>query len=273
MNSQPLDQTIFPGPMARDLERALRAAILSWPCLVLCVFIITFLVIFTPGGLFAQHTPAARCWIYAVSLAAFLGWSFTILPKAVIWGLRAGKPVALVQFVIYTPLVLPAVLLPFSAIPGSLTLSNLALAVGAGFFITAISCVLGLLLFQTLVLPKLNLPIEPGHLWLFSKPGQCGLQPHLPLNIRGDILRMTAQNQYTEIQTTRGTTLLRMTLAAAEKLANAQAGLRVHRSHWVALSHIEALEGKSRTLSLRLKDGSILPVSRNKAAQVREALK
>ncbi|MCU0756559.1 MAG: LytTR family transcriptional regulator [Xanthomonadales bacterium] len=93
----------------------------------------------------------------------------------------------------------------------------------------------------------------------------------LPPAIGDDLVAIQADLHYLHVRTTRGRAMVLASLATAEQ-ALGDRGLRVHRSHWVALAHVRRL---ARTVSgtvLVLSDGSRIPVSRRRAGEVRERL-
>ena len=49
-------------------------------------------------------------------------------------------------------------------------------------------------------------------------------------------------------------------------------GMAVHRSHWVALSHVAAMESDGDKVVCRMDTGIAVPVSRNNRAALRQAL-
>ncbi|MGO7564996.1 LytTR family DNA-binding domain-containing protein, partial [Rhizobium johnstonii] len=51
---------------------------------------------------------------------------------------------------------------------------------------------------------------------------------------RGSLLRLSVQDHYTEVVTSRGRELVLLSFADALRENAATPGLRVHRSHWVA---------------------------------------
>ena len=95
------------------------------------------------------------------------------------------------------------------------------------------------------------------------------LTSRLPATLGHDILRIEAQEHYVRIVTTRGSTLLLLGISQAVDAAAAEgiAGVRVHRSHWVALAHIERIEPTAVVAS----NGENVPLSRRRAARVRTA--
>ena len=64
----------------------------------------------------------------------------------------------------------------------------------------------------------------------------------LPMEMRGQILAISANDHYIEVQTANGSHLLRMSLAEAINQLPDDVGMQVHRSHWVNLESISKLE-------------------------------
>lgn len=100
--------------------------------------------------------------------------------------------------------------------------------------------------------------------------GSAALMRRLPLERRGALLRIEAQDHYLRIVTDRGAEMLLMRMADAEAMLGAE-GLRVHRSHWVALAAVEALRRDGGRWRLVMADGAEVPVSRGYRAQVAAA--
>ncbi|MDH6266929.1 DNA-binding LytR/AlgR family response regulator [Rhizobium sp. SG_E_25_P2] len=87
---------------------------------------------------------------------------------------------------------------------------------------------------------------------------------------RGRLLRLSVQDHYTEVVTSRGRDLILLRFSDAIKETGATPGLRVHRSHWVADDIVRRLSRGPNRLVLELADGSEIPVSRTYAAEVRD---
>lgn len=87
---------------------------------------------------------------------------------------------------------------------------------------------------------------------------------------RGPILHMTVADHYTEVTTTRGRELILLRFSDALEELGATAGLQVHRSHFVADSHVERLLRAEGRLSILMKDGRDIPVSRSRVEAVRD---
>lgn len=93
----------------------------------------------------------------------------------------------------------------------------------------------------------------------------------LPLERRGALIRIEAQDHYLNVVTTRGAALILMRMADAEAELAAVPGLRVHRSHWVAVAAVlRHLRRDGRDL-LVMRDGAEVPVSRASRAAVQAA--
>ncbi len=86
---------------------------------------------------------------------------------------------------------------------------------------------------------------------------------------RGAILRLSVEDHYTDVVTTRGRELVLLRFADALRELGATPGLQVHRSHWVADAHVETLKRDGGRLVLIMKDGTEIPVSRTYADAVR----
>lgn len=86
---------------------------------------------------------------------------------------------------------------------------------------------------------------------------------------RGPVLRMSVADHYTEVTTSRGRELVLLRFSDALDELGHTAGLQVHRSHFVADSHVDKVLRTNGRLAILLKDGSDVPVSRSRAEAVR----
>lgn len=92
---------------------------------------------------------------------------------------------------------------------------------------------------------------------------------NLPVKLRGELLCIETEDHYLRVHTDRGQHLFLMRLRdATDRLVNAR-GLQVHRSWWVAESAVSDAVTEGRKISLVLKNGLTIPVSRKYASQVR----
>ncbi len=104
-------------------------------------------------------------------------------------------------------------------------------------------------------------PVETAHTALVDR-----LSP----DKRGCLVRLEVQDHYVLVVTENGREMLLMRLGDA--MREVSGGMQVHRSHWIAFDSVEALErdgGRNPKLTLRMKDGAAIPVSRSYAADVR----
>lgn len=87
-------------------------------------------------------------------------------------------------------------------------------------------------------------------------------QRRLPMEYRGSLVRIEAQDHYLNVVTTQGQTLILMRLGDAMAELGAQ-GLQVHRSHWVALNSVTKHRRSSGRNILVMSDAAEVPVSRS----------
>ncbi|WP_340644550.1 LytTR family DNA-binding domain-containing protein [Phenylobacterium sp.] len=103
-------------------------------------------------------------------------------------------------------------------------------------------------------------------------PAPVKFLERLPLKLRGaEIWAVEAQDHYLRLHTSKGQDLILMRLADAVAELQGIEGAQVHRSWWVARDAVaDARRGDGRA-TLKLKDGSDVPVSRTYAKLIREA--
>ncbi len=93
----------------------------------------------------------------------------------------------------------------------------------------------------------------------------------LPPAIGRRLLRIEADLHYLNVYTQGGRAMLLGSLAAvATELG--PAGVRVHRSHWVAIDQVQRVLRNGQGWYCELRDGSRVPVSRRRAREVHERL-
>jgi len=83
-----------------------------------------------------------------------------------------------------------------------------------------------------------------------------------PLRRKSEILMLKAEDHYLHVVTSAGSELIRCTMKAAMDELNILDGQRVHRSYWVARSAISNLEKRGNRRVLIMKDGTVVPMSR-----------
>lgn len=115
--------------------------------------------------------------------------------------------------------------------------------------------------------------------WMFAEPPELpspGTEPaplmqRLPVELRGPLVRISVQDHYSEVVTTKGSHLVLLRFSDALNETGDQAGMQVHRSHWVADAAVTALRRSDGRLTIRTSDDVDIPVSRTYAPDVRKA--
>ena len=112
-------------------------------------------------------------------------------------------------------------------------------------------------------------PVEVSNAGTSVEESSDSFVARLPKAIGEDLVLVSSDMHYLHVHTTRGQCMLLGTLKeVAEELG--EAGLRVHRSHWVARDHVEKLIRDGQSWFCQLSTGSRVPVSRRKRKQVSE---
>ncbi len=94
----------------------------------------------------------------------------------------------------------------------------------------------------------------------------------LPQDRRGKVLRIQAANQYVEVVTDKGITLLRMSLREAVALLPATLGWQCHRSLWIRRDEVVNLGYRQGQAQITDRQGAVWPVSRSSVAEIRDWL-
>ncbi len=104
-----------------------------------------------------------------------------------------------------------------------------------------------------------------------SDPGIASPVPswleRVPTEIGTDVIAVSSELQYLRIWTPRGCALILGALASVET-ESAALGLRVHRSWWVAKKHVMGVRRTPTGAICLMSDGSRVPVSRRRRAEV-----
>jgi hypothetical protein len=93
----------------------------------------------------------------------------------------------------------------------------------------------------------------------------------LPVEKRAPLVRIEAQDHYLRVVTRAGSEMLLMRMADAEAELPETLGLRVHRSHWVALAGVAGRRRTGDRPVLCMVDGAEVPVSRSLLPAARAA--
>jgi hypothetical protein len=97
------------------------------------------------------------------------------------------------------------------------------------------------------------------------------LLSRLPLEKRGALLAISAEDHYITVITTKGREMLRMRLADAITEGAPVMGLQIHRSHWVALSAVVKVTRAGDAAEVTLTNGDTLPIARARIKDARAA--
>jgi DNA-binding LytR/AlgR family response regulator len=91
----------------------------------------------------------------------------------------------------------------------------------------------------------------------------------LPPELGRELTRLSACDHYVEAHTRRGHALILLRFSDALGELWGADGFQIHRSHWVARDAVRRLVAEGRTPMIELDDGTRLPVSRSRIADVR----
>ncbi|GAB5447381.1 MAG: LytTR family DNA-binding domain-containing protein [Gymnodinialimonas sp.] len=104
-----------------------------------------------------------------------------------------------------------------------------------------------------------------------ATPDTPPLLDRLPLDKRGPLISLSVEDHYVRIRTTKGEEMVLLRLSDAIREVGGTEGLRVHRSHWVALDKVTAVARKGDGALLSMAQGPDIPVSRANMAAIRTA--
>lgn len=93
----------------------------------------------------------------------------------------------------------------------------------------------------------------------------------LPLEQRGPLVRIEAQDHYLHVVTTKGSALILLRLSEAIDELEGAEGLQTHRSHWVALEAVTSHKRSEGRDTLVLSDGAEVPVARTRRQAAQDA--
>ncbi|GFE48827.1 hypothetical protein So717_05800 [Roseobacter cerasinus] len=97
-----------------------------------------------------------------------------------------------------------------------------------------------------------------------------GFWSKVPAALGRDLVALSAELHYLRVYTARGDTLVLYPFGQA--VQEQGHGTQIHRSHWVALAHVDRIERRGREGVCHLAGGLALPVSRRFRRAVEDAL-
>jgi hypothetical protein len=103
-----------------------------------------------------------------------------------------------------------------------------------------------------------------------SSPLPSPFLHRIPARLGPDLLYLSAEDHYLRVTTTVGSELLLFRFSDAIAELGPALGRQVHRSYWVARSAVAEVKRDAGRVSLRLKDGSHIPVSKTYLASLRD---
>jgi len=105
-----------------------------------------------------------------------------------------------------------------------------------------------------------------------ADPRRPGFMARLPAGRRGELIALSAELHYLRVYTTSGDALILKGFGEALAELGPDAGLRIHRSHWIAPAHAEEVSRAGGRMQVRLANGLVLPVARSRRAEVAAAV-
>ena len=102
-----------------------------------------------------------------------------------------------------------------------------------------------------------------------QSPKTTRLLERLPWSARGPIQHLAAEDHYTRVTTSQGSSLVLLRFSDALQDVAPTPGLQVHRSHWVSYDAIDKAERRGDAAQLILTNGSSVPVSREHMPKLR----
>lgn len=103
------------------------------------------------------------------------------------------------------------------------------------------------------------------------KSDSVQLLDRVPLEKRGRLISLSVADHYVEVTTTNGQELVLIRLSDAIKECGGEAGMQVHRSHWVALDQVTSAKRTGDRAILKMSDGREIPVSRSYIPAIKDA--
>lgn len=214
-----------------------------------------------PFGTFIAISFWARLlfWPVVVALAMSIGTALRVYIRNYL-GLtryRSEAPVlALLAVLVLTPpcLLLTRIAVADSVPPPSWSDVALYILVASG----AASTLRHAILYQTRAAAAAG---EPGS-DIAEETDPPRLLARIEPELRAEVVRLQTRDHYVDVVTRRGKTSLLMRFADAMGELEGVEGLQVHRSHWVALGEVQAVRRSGGKVSLEMRDGSLVPVSR-----------
>ena len=216
-----------------------------------------------------------------LDLPAFVGHLFTTAKVVVFWVLSWASLGILAWWLM--PRGVPFILIPTAlwmvAVLGSQAFSLLLpnfewswLRVMRQATLTLPATVVAVYAAAPMLRERLGTIPELVPIWTFNVGVRVPLLLKLPADRRGRLRRIHAANQYVEVVTELGTTLLRMTLRDAVALVPEDKGWWCHRSLWIRRDEVVSLTYTRGQPQITDRDGQTWPISRKSVPEIRDWL-
>ena len=102
-----------------------------------------------------------------------------------------------------------------------------------------------------------------------QSPKKTRLMERLPQGARGPTQHLAAEDHYTRVTTSQGSSLVLLRFSDALQDVAPTPGLQVHRSHWVSYDAIDKAKRRGDAAQLIVTNGSSIPVSRGHMPKLR----
>jgi DNA-binding LytR/AlgR family response regulator len=210
----------------------------------------------------------AAAWTAALVFAVLGNILLAPLVKSMFWRMMIGAVLAAIPIGAITQLI---EYLWFGGVP---TIGGLIADVALAVPLCIIFCVISYLAMSSSAeLPgkptPQEQPLPPAPVAKASEIAPAPLLARLKPENRGTLQHISVEDHYTLVKTSRGRELILLRFSDAMKEIGATPGLQVHRSHWVARDFVDVVNRDNGKLTIKLKDGTPIPVSRTYAAKVR----
>ena len=229
---------------------------------VLCMMTVALFVHMGPFGTYLDMPVSTRIAYWGVIMV--VNWSIcsTALQAAAIWAYVKEKSPWLVVTAAALAASLPAT--------GTVYVANVLFRPEIVKFaslltlfpsVAVVTMAIGLITIQLTGMSSLKPATEPEPA-PDKPPGPPSILRRLPLELRGELVRLSMNDHYVEVETVKGSTLVLLRFADALQELGEADGLQVHRSHWVARSAVENARRDGARWLLTLTTGAEVPVSR-----------
>ena len=134
-----------------------------------------------------------------------------------------------------------------------------------------VTAVIGLAAYPLVLLAAARAAAETPRGVVEPEPASSPFLRRIPARLGTELLWLSAEDHYIRVTTPLGSDLILCRLSDAIAELGAEAGQRVHRSHWVARRAVDAVERKDGKTLLRLTNGETVPVSQSYVPSLKAA--